>query len=110
MKNIDSKSHVRGESIYLDDIQLVQGTLYAYVFDSPVAHGKLKGIDTSDAERSEGVVRVIVAKDLIGENQIGGILPDEPLLADDEVHFQGMPIAIVVAESEERISFERVRS
>src|SRR5437899_3464552 len=101
MKNIDSKSHVRGESIYLDDIQLVQGTLFACVFDSPVAHGKLKSIDTSEAEKSEGVFRVITAKDLIGENQIGGIVPDEPLLADGEVHFQGMPIAIVVAETEE---------
>src|SRR6266404_1932063 len=101
MNNIDSKSHVRGESIYLDDIQLVQGTLFACVFDSPVAHGKLKSTDTIDAEKSEGVIKVITAKDLIGENQIGGIVPDEPLLAYDEVHFQGMPIAIVLAETEE---------
>src|SRR5580765_2756154 len=101
MKNIDSKSHVRGESVYLDDIPLVEGTLYACVFDSPVAHGKLRSVDTSEAEQSEGVFGVITAKDLIGENQIGGIVPDEPLLADGEVHFQGMPIAIVLAESEE---------
>jgi len=100
MKNIDSKSHVRGESVYLDDIPLVHGTLFACAFDSPVAHGKLKSVDTTEAEKSEGVIRVITAKDLIGENQIGGIIPDEPLLADDEVHFQGMPIAIVLAESE----------
>ncbi len=101
MKNIDSISHVRGESVYLDDIPVVQGTLYACVFDSPIAHGKLRSIDTSAAEASEGVFRVITAKDIIGENQIGGIVPDEPLLAEGEVHFQGMPIAIVVAESEE---------
>ena len=101
MKNIDSKSHVRGESVYLDDIQLVQGTLFACVFDSPVAHGKLRSVNTSEAERSDGVYRVITARDIVGENQIGGIVPDEPLLADDEVHFQGMPIAIVLAESEE---------
>ncbi|MFN2500656.1 MAG: xanthine dehydrogenase molybdopterin binding subunit [Pyrinomonadaceae bacterium] len=100
MKNVDSTSHVRGESIYLDDIQLVQGTLYACVFDSPVAHGRLYSIDTSIAERSEGVVRVITSKDIVGENQIGGIIPDEPLLADEEVHFQGMPIAIIVAGTE----------
>lgn len=100
MKNIDSKSHVRGESIYLDDIPLVQGTLYACVFDSPVAHGRLKSVDTSEAGSIDGVVRVITASDIVGENQIGGIIPDEPLLADGEVHFQGMPIAIVVAESE----------
>ena len=101
MKNIDSKSHVRGESVYLDDIPLVEGTLYACVFDSNVAHGRLLSVDTGAAENSEGVFRVITAKDIVGENQIGGIIPDEPLLADHEDHFQGMPIAIVLAVSED---------
>lgn len=102
MKNIDSKSHVRGESIYLDDIALLQGTLFACVFDSPIAHGKLKSVDVSEAEKASGVVRIITAKDLIGDNEIGGILPDEPLFADKEVHFCGMPIALVLAETEEQ--------
>ncbi|NOT48180.1 MAG: molybdopterin-dependent oxidoreductase [Acidobacteria bacterium] len=101
MQNIDSKLHVRGESVYLDDIPVIQGTLYACVFDSPVAHGKLKNVVTDKAEKCEGVVRVITAKDLLGENQIGGIVQDEPLLADGEVHFQGQPIAVVIATSEE---------
>ncbi len=102
MKNLDSKSHVRGESIYLDDIPLLKGTLFACVYDSPVAHGKLKSVDLTKAEKCPGVHRVITAKDIVGENEIGGIVPDEPLLAHTEVHFQGMPIAIVLAESEEQ--------
>lgn len=102
MKNVDSKSHVRGESVYLDDVPLLQGTLFACVYDSLVAHGKLKSVDISEAEKANGVVKIITAKDLIGENQIGGILPDEPLLADEEVHFCGMPIALVLAETEEQ--------
>jgi len=101
MRNLDSRSHVRGESIYLDDIPVVGGTLFACVFDSPLAHGKLRSIDKRVAESSGGVVRVITSSDLRGENQIGGIIPDEPLLAEGEVHFQGQPIAIVVAASEE---------
>lgn len=100
MKNIDSKSHVRGESVYLDDVPLLQGTLFACVYDSSVAHGKLKNVDVSEAEKADGVVKIVLAKDLIGENQIGGILPDEPLLADAEVHFCGMPVALVLAETE----------
>ncbi|HEY2867233.1 MAG TPA: molybdopterin cofactor-binding domain-containing protein, partial [Pyrinomonadaceae bacterium] len=84
-----------------DDIALVEATLFACVFDSPVAHGKLNSVNTGAAEISEGVVRVITVKDLMGVNQIGGVMPDEPLLADGEVHFQGQPIAIVVATSEE---------
>lgn len=101
MKNIDAHSHVRGESVYLDDIPLLQGTLFACVFDSPIAHGLLKSVHLEDALATEGVVKIILAKDLIGENQIGGIIPDEPLLADGHVHFQGMPIALVLAESDE---------
>lgn len=101
-RNVDSKSHVRGESVYLDDVPLLQGTLFACVYDSLVAHGKLKSVDISEAEKANGVVKIITAKDLIGENQIGGILPDEPLLADEEVHFCGMPIALVLAETEEQ--------
>jgi xanthine dehydrogenase large subunit len=100
MKNIDTYTHTRGESIYLDDIAIVYGTLYAACFDSPLAHGKLISIDTAEAEKCDGVVRVLTYKDITGENQIGGIIQDEPLLADHEVHFCGMPIALVLAETE----------
>ena len=101
MQNIDSYTHVRGESIYLDDIPVTAGTLYGAVYASPVAHGKILLLDTSEAAAMEGVVSIFTYKDIPGENQIGGIVPDEPLLAEDEVHFNGMPVAFVVAESTE---------
>src|SRR4051812_1840863 len=100
MKNIDSYTHLRGESIYLDDIPLVNGTLYAVAFDSPLAHGIIKLLDISEAATMPGVVRIFTANDIPGQNQIGGIIPDEELLADHKVHFCGMPIALVVATSE----------
>src|SRR6266404_1741088 len=101
MKNIDSYTHVRGESIYLDDIPLLNGTLYAAVFDSPVAHGKIISVELSEAVKMDGVVRIFTYKDIPGENQIGGIIPDEELLASDHIHFCGMPIAVVIAETDE---------
>ncbi len=101
MKNIDSHTHLRGESIYLDDIPVIKGTLYAAAFDSPVAHGKIRSLDTSEAASMPGVVRIFTAKDIPGQNQIGGIIPDEELLASTHVHFCGMPIALVVAASQE---------
>lgn len=99
MKNVDSYTHTRGESIYLDDIPNVSGTLYGTVYGSPVAHGKIIKLDLSEAILSDGVVRIFTYKDIPGKNQIGGIVPDEPLLAEDEVHFNGMPVAFVVATS-----------
>ena len=101
LQNIDSITHVRGESIYLDDIPLLQGTLYGAAFGSPVAHGKIISLDISAAEKMDGVVRIFTYKDIPGENQIGGIVPDEPLFAEHEVHFNGMPVAFVVAETNE---------
>ena len=81
----------------------LQDTLFACVFDSPVAHGVLKSVDISMKRQKvrRCVIRLFLAKDLVGENEIGGIILDEPLLADEVVHFAGMPIAIVLAESEE---------
>ncbi|WP_418637964.1 xanthine dehydrogenase molybdopterin binding subunit [Winogradskyella sp.] len=100
IKNLDSYTHVRGESLYVDDVNVRQGTFHAVVFDSPKAHGKIKHIDYSKAEALEGVERIFTYKDVPGENEIGGIIADEPLFAEDEVHFWGMPIALIVAESE----------
>lgn len=99
MKNIDSYTHTRGESVYLDDIPEISGTLYAAVLGSPVAHGKIKQLVLNEALVVKGVVRIFTCKDIPGQNQIGGITKDEPLLADEEVHFSGMPVAIVVAET-----------
>lgn len=100
MKNIDSYTHVRGESLFVDDLMLRQDTLFGLVFDSPKAHGKIKSVDYSKAEALDGVVKIFTYKDVLGENQIGGIIPDEPLWAEDEVHFWGQPIAFIVAKSE----------
>ena len=100
MKNIDAIGHVKGESIYLDDIPVRAGTLYALAFDAPCAHAKVKKLDLSAAKALEGVVKIITAKDIPGENQIGGIFPDEPLLAEGDIHFWGMPVALIIAESE----------
>lgn len=102
MQNIDSYTHLRGESIYLDDIPLVAGTLFGAAFGSPSAHGKIVSLDLTAAGQMPGVIRIFTYKDIPGRNQIGGIVPDEPLLAEDKVDFNGMPVAFVVAETPEQ--------
>lgn len=100
MKNLDSIKHVRGESQFVDDVLTPNGLLHGYVFYSSIAHGKILNIDLSAALHSEGVKAIFTAKDIPGENQIGGIVQDENLFADDDVHFIGHPIAFVVAETQ----------
>ncbi len=99
--NKDVIKHVKGESIFVNDIPLPEGTLHIAVFDSPLAHGEILNVDVSEALTSEGVIAVITADDIPGENQIGNIIKDETLLAEKKVEYIGEPIAIVVAESEE---------
>jgi xanthine dehydrogenase large subunit len=75
--------------------------LFGAVYGSPLAHGKIVGLHLHEAEAMPGVVRIFTSKDILGKNQIGGIVPDEPLMAEDEVHYDGMPVAFVVATSQE---------
>ncbi|RYY13296.1 MAG: xanthine dehydrogenase, partial [Cytophagaceae bacterium] len=100
MNHLDPQRHVRGESQYLDDVPVQQGTLYAAVYESPLAHGVLHSLDLSAAQKAPGVVRILTAQDIPGRNQIGGIVPDEPLLAEGHVHFRGQPVALVLARTE----------
>ena len=100
MKNIDANGHVRGESLFIDDILTKQHCLHAAVLASDVAHAKDVVIDIRKAAKFPGVEKVLLAKDITGENQVGGILLDEPLLCEGEIHFQGMPMAVIVAQSD----------
>lgn len=101
MKNIDSNTHVSGTSVYLDDVPVLNGTLFGAAFGSPVAHGVIRELILEEALHIPGVVRIFTAADIPGQNETGGIIKDEPLLADHHVHFCGMPVAFVVAHTRE---------
>jgi xanthine dehydrogenase large subunit len=97
--NIDIEKHVRGESQFIDDFIVPEGTLYAKVFDSTIAHGKILSIDIEEAKNLPGVQAVFIYKDIPGINQVGGIIQDETLFAEIDVQFIGEPVALVVADS-----------
>ncbi|MEK9895481.1 MAG: xanthine dehydrogenase molybdopterin binding subunit, partial [Burkholderiaceae bacterium] len=91
--------HVSGHATYTDDLPELQGTLYAALITSPVAHGELvgEGIDRAEVLGMHGVVAVYTARDIPGENNCGPIVHDDPFLADGTVQFLGQPVAVVVA-------------
>lgn len=99
MNNSDVVKHIKGESIFLDDMPVPAETLYAVIFDSPVAHGKIKSVNFDKALAQPGVVKIITAKDIPGENQIGNIIADETLLAENTVEYIGEPVAIIAADT-----------
>lgn len=93
-------AHFGGKTTFVDDIPMPENGLYAAVVVSPVAHGRLKKIEIDQALTLSGVVTVITAEDIPGVNQIGDIVPDELLLADNELKFLGKAVALVVATTE----------
>ena len=97
---VDSYLHVRGDSLYIDDHPVPEGALFASAVTSDAASGRILKLESGRAMEIDGVLRVFTAADIPGENQIGNIVQDEPLFAEDEVEFWGQPIALVVARTE----------
>ena len=96
-----ARLHVSGGARYLDDIALPAGTLHAALGISPVAHGRIRSISLDAVRQSPGVVDVITAADLPGDNQCGPVLKDDPILAETIVVYAGQPVFAVLADSHE---------
>jgi xanthine dehydrogenase large subunit len=54
-------------------------------------------MDLAPVRAAPGVVAVFTAADVPGENNVGPIVHDDPILADGEVQYLGQPIFLVVA-------------
>ena len=91
--------HVAGEATYCDDIPELAGTLHAALGLSERAHARIRSLDLDPVRRSPGVVAVLTASDVPGDNDCGPINHDDPILAGDLVQSIGQPIFVVVAKS-----------
>ncbi|CEP69199.1 Aldehyde oxidase/xanthine dehydrogenase, a/b hammerhead [Moorella glycerini] len=96
----DAYQKVKGEAKYVAD--LGNGHLFARAVRSPYAHALIKEIRFTKALEVPGVVCVLTAKDIPGQNRIGMTgVKDQRVLAEDKVRFLGEAVAVVVGESEE---------
>ncbi|MTD12770.1 molybdopterin-dependent oxidoreductase [Nakamurella sp. YIM 132087] len=95
----DAPGKITGTAVYGIDHREV-GMAHGAVLRSPVPAGRIVTLDTSPALEVPGVIAVLTAKDqpdLLG----GWVLRDQPMLAVDEVRFEGEAIALVIAETRE---------
>ncbi|XP_014374705.1 aldehyde oxidase 3 [Alligator sinensis] len=88
--------HATGEAVYCDDMHPVDGELSLAVVKSSKAHAKIVSIDASEAFKVPGVVDVVTASDVPGENGT----KNEKAFAGEEVICVGQIICAVVAESD----------
>ncbi|MHB8932147.1 MAG: xanthine dehydrogenase family protein molybdopterin-binding subunit [Bellilinea sp.] len=92
----DAISKVTGKAIYLDDIRL-PGMLHAAILRPQYAHAKILSIDTTEAEKCQGVVKVVTGKGC--KFHYGDNIRDLVPMADEKVTYIGEPVAAVVADT-----------
>ncbi len=95
----DGISKAAGETIFADDMVL-EGMLHTKVLRSDHPHAEILGIDIGEALKVDGVAKVLLARDIPGQNRYGPIRKDQPVLADGRVRYSGDAIAAVFAETE----------
>ena len=100
----DMVGHVTGRTPFFDDHKL-DGMLHLKCVRSPHHSARIRSIDTSAAERSPGVRRILGGADVpVNLNTLLSLLEfgedDEPSLATDQVRYKGEPVVAIIADSE----------
>ncbi|MFT8719521.1 molybdopterin cofactor-binding domain-containing protein, partial [Acetobacter sp.] len=100
LRHESGRLHVAGKATYIDDIPVPDDAVHVVPGLSTRAHARIVSIDLEPVKSFPGVVHVLTAADVRGENQISPVhAGDEPLFAEDEVFYYGQPIFAVVAET-----------
>ena len=92
----DAISKVTGQAVYLDDVRL-PGMLHAAILRPEYAHAKILSIDTSEAEKMPGVVKVVTGKGC--HYRYGDNIRDLVPMAIEKVRYIGEPVAAAVADT-----------
>ena len=99
MQRWDAIEKILGKARFTADYaNLYKNLVYVYSVRTKYAHARIRKIDVSEAEKVPGVLKVITHKDIPGVNDVGYVIPDQPLLAYNKVRYIGDIIALIVAE------------
>ncbi len=100
VERADGPLKLSGQAEFTGDIRL-PGMLHAAVLRSPLAHARIRAVDTSAAEQADGVVAILTSDDLSDiDPYYGHALRDRPVVALGKVRFTGEPVAVVAAETQ----------
>ena len=112
VSRVDGPLKVTGTARYSGEITL-PGLAYAQIVGAEVASGRVT-IDTSQAERAQGVAGILTHHNTPKVNQVplvpsllGGPAPGETFfpMQDDVIHYAGQPVAVVVADTLEQAQY-----
>lgn len=109
ISRLDGPAKVRGEARYAAEFPL-DGMLYAALVHSTVARGRIVAIDSAQAQAAPGVVLVLshgnapkmAPPPVLMREPLGGSGDALPVFQDDQVHWNGQPVAVVLADTQEQ--------
>lgn len=109
VSRIDGPAKVQGQAKFAAEFPL-DGMLYATPVYSTVARGRIASLDTAAAEAAPGVALVLTHKNAPKMQPMPGFLSAQKaaagenvaVLQDDRVHYNGQPLALVLAETQEQ--------
>jgi xanthine dehydrogenase YagR molybdenum-binding subunit len=105
----DGTLKVMGRARFAAEVPL-EGLTYAALAYSAIARGRIATIDTAAAEAAPGVLLVMTyrnaprlpAPPLMMADPKGAAGSDLPVMQDDTIHWNGEPVAVVIAETQEQ--------
>ncbi len=109
VSRLDGPLKVRGAARFAAEFAL-EDMAYAAVLYSTIAKGRIASIDTADAQAEPGVVLVMThlnaprlqTPPLFGTAAKAAAGDNLPVLQDERVHWNGQPVAVVLASSQEQ--------
>lgn len=109
MSRLDGPLKVRGQAPFAVENQL-EGLAYASLAFTTVATGRIGSLDVAMAERAPGVILVMTHRNAPRLNPMPAFFStpqavgndDLPIMQDDCIHWNGQPIALVLAETQEQ--------
>jgi CO/xanthine dehydrogenase Mo-binding subunit len=96
----DGIPKVKGDFAYSSDLW-ADGMLWGATLRSPYPRARIGELNIAPALAVPGVQAVLTHEDVPGRKVYGLEIPDQPVLAWDQVRYQGEPIAIVAADHPE---------
>ena len=97
---VDAYAKVTGKEKYASDYY-GDDFLWAGVKRAGIAHGALKAVHVGEALKIPGVTACLTHEDIPGDNRIGIIRRNQPVLADTRIRYRGEPVALVLAHSQD---------
>ncbi len=99
LRHDSAEGHVAGSARYVDDLAEAPGTLHLAFGLATDGHARLTGLDLTAVRAAPGVIAVFTAADIPGENNVGPVIHDDRLFAEDEILYPGQPLFVVAATS-----------